>query len=1032
MPFDSIDKGKPAPFMPGVSHVIPNWRVTPAPVPAQTLRKSADAAGDRQQTVAGNGSAIPIIYGQDRVGGQYAGAFIYQSKLHLLVVWGVGEVHSLVSVEMNDEALPGSVTHNFHAGTAGQTVDTMLQSALAALGVAYTDALPYVCYSTFRVPAAAAANGFPTFAAVIKGLKVAATDGGTPAWSDNPVYCAADFVTSTRYGMGLTVDWATVATAAARCDGTIGSPAEKRRTLNLTMATVQPVGAWLDTLRAYCGCILNLEAGVVQFIPDAPLASSFSFTADKIVRDSLRLDKRGTLDVPTVVSVRWTNTGVKPYRDEVVTVYAAGVLDGTTPWRESQVPLPGINRYSQARREAIERINAFTLSDLTCQFTAFDPALKLQVGEVFDVTHPIGLTAKEFRAVSVRDLGFGRYAISGAEYDAAVYSDAVVTQSTTGDTTLPTPGTPPVVTSLVSTEDVYLTGDGLISSRVFITWAAPDYPFTAFYLVEIFEGSTSGPLAFSGHAYNPAFTSPALREGVTYAIGVTVISTTNTAGTRTTTSKALVGKTAPPDDVTGFVCVEAGGKVYAHWNAVVDLDPTITYELRYGSVGVAWSAATYVQKITALGYVIEGIAAGTWDFLIKAYDSYKHASTNATRISSLVVTLDTTAAQLGNKSFATPDLVAMTKYTIAGVDYWATENGDGWGYGCTVTDNATGTFDDASVPASTIFACPTSAANSSWVSEIWDFGAVQAATVAASIVTTSLYGSGVVEIGYAATDSSGPSYSTYTWVTGMSAKVVARFIRLRAKIASNGVLLVTGPVSASATGIVRRESGTVLTINAVPGVLAKLAANYVKAGSIQVTPQYAGGGTGMQATYDRVLVSPESGLMLQFDLSASGNVYQTFSDVDLLTGTGDLLKYDLFLPPGTIDLAATINVRVTYSDASTQDLSATWVAGTWVSVSAALTNAKTITSMQFRFVSTVAGAHYALIRDVRVTTSGGTLRTTYYASTPAEPTSNATLSSSNATNIKMGPANSFLVYSFDGATGAQTAGVTCSYTFEGT
>jgi len=28
-----------------VTHVIPNWRVTPSPVPAQTLRKSSDTAG---------------------------------------------------------------------------------------------------------------------------------------------------------------------------------------------------------------------------------------------------------------------------------------------------------------------------------------------------------------------------------------------------------------------------------------------------------------------------------------------------------------------------------------------------------------------------------------------------------------------------------------------------------------------------------------------------------------------------------------------------------------------------------------------------------------------------------------------------------------------------------------------------------------------------------------------------------------------------------------------------------------------------
>jgi hypothetical protein len=69
----------------------------------------------------------------------------------------------------------------------------------------------------------------------------------------------------------------------------------------------------------------------------------------------------------------------------------------------------------------------------------------------------------------------------------------------------------------------------------------------------------------------------------------------------------MVGKVGTlPGNVPSFDATEAGGKVYARWGAATDLD-TLDYELRYGAVGVAWDSATYIQRIAALAYTIEGM-----------------------------------------------------------------------------------------------------------------------------------------------------------------------------------------------------------------------------------------------------------------------------------------------------------------------------------------------------------------------------------------------------------------------------------------
>jgi len=661
------------------NHVIPSVTLSPNLTPRTVLADSSTPAADRQQTVAGENVNARIIYGRDRVGGQIAGVMTVGPNLYLLAVWAYGECDAIETVEMWDATLPSGVSVTHHLGTQSQTYDSTLRTACASQSPAITygsltdatiDALRGWCYSVFVIPDSVA-NGFPSVTATIRGRKVALTSGGTPTWTDNPAYCLADFIENTDYGMGRAVDWTSVAAVASACDAMIGSPSEKRRTIGLSLINVQDVGSWLQTLRAYAGCMIHQEAGTYVLIPRATASSEFSFDKTNVVEDSLTLTKTGIQAIPTVVTVNYTDTTVKPWRDVPATIYAAGVLAGTTPRRVSQVSMPGVNRFTQAIREATERINGLTLCDLTCQFTAFDLALKLQYGRVFDLTHPIGLTAKLFRCTGINDLGGGRYQINGMEYDPAEYSDIVVSTPTYADTTLPQPGAPPVITGLTLAEESYRTNDGWWNSRIKATWTDPGYPYTLYYIIEVY--AADGTRAASGTSQIEAFTTQALQEKITYTVHVRIATPSGGVGPDASTSVFLVGKPSVPSDPLTFYGYSIGGVSHFNWTPSNDFDLR-AHELRWGSTGGSWSTATLLDFVATptVTYDTTALPVGPWRVWLKARDSVRNASypngqesANALYVD-VVVTLSPTVYAADDIFASMGSLVNMVAYGPTG------------------------------------------------------------------------------------------------------------------------------------------------------------------------------------------------------------------------------------------------------------------------------------------------------------------------------------------------------------------------------
>jgi hypothetical protein len=259
-----------------------------------------------------------------------------------------------------------------------------------------------------------------------------------------------------RYGCNKAVDWDSVIPAANANDELVAS--EKRRTLNVSFMDVLSAKDVADTLSTYASCWRRPGVNGIKLMADRPSASvaSYSHAAGQI--HSIKLSKKDAGNLPTVVEVRYTNRDTTPWKDDTVVVELAGV-DVTIPRRMTPLPLPGVHRASQARREGIERLNKLRLGDLNASLTVFDQGVAHEVGDVITVTYPaVGLTnPKLFRIIDDPEYSNGLWRLTLVEYDPGSYSDDVTVIPTYPDTGLANPGVPPSTV----TGFAYSFGDGI-------------------------------------------------------------------------------------------------------------------------------------------------------------------------------------------------------------------------------------------------------------------------------------------------------------------------------------------------------------------------------------------------------------------------------------------------------------------------------------------------------------------------------------------------------------------------------------------
>ena len=635
----------------------------------------------------------------------------------------------------------------------------------------------------------------------------------------------------------------------------------------------------------------------------------YSFNNTNILDGSVKYRKRGVLGIPTVVQLGYTDMSNKPWREAYATVDESGLYGNKV--RISKVSMPGITRYSQAEREAWERLHT-NLNDLTVTFTALDDALNINLGDGIIMHHEVNEVRytdlfKPYRVTGIRHKEWGKWDVTALEYDPQGYATTAGPTQTFTETNLPPITNPVAPASLNVVEEVFQNDTGVWTSRLRVTWAQPDYPYTSSYKIEVIRVSptpqklmetsmvvnrvngdglieyvtSSGLNLLQEYIDGEPLIPPGSTTYPTYRIKVYTISVLGKASeTPVEVEYEMQGKKLRPGNVPAIRGFEASGKVYLSWDKAVDLD-IWRYHLKHAdktavesySTEVQWEMATTIDYIDALTYIATNIPIGDRRFLIKAVDSLTQESLDAVYVD-IYVDRDDNAFIVGEisvtaNSTACTNCSSYTRRPNPNVS-WITDFGGTWD-------------DDGDVLTAPIagdalqyVVIPSTHADgiSEWVSNIADFGAATSGTsttyYTGNLVVTANLRSLVGTVNYfieASTD-----LTTWTTAVGTSANMTARYVRFRVRSGQydgtsstsdttsafyidNSILIrfdvVAREESGSVTTTAYTETSGTTTTTATYG-LVELTRQYAKVKSIQLTLVNAGGF--YIPTYEDVLV----------------------------------------------------------------------------------------------------------------------------------------------------------------------------------
>lgn len=474
----------------------------------KALRGYSSLSG-RTVTVRDPVAARQIIYGQAKVGGVilFAGASGTNNEyLNLAIALAGHEVEEIGDVYFDDElALTGggSSASGRFAGYAeiykklggdSQTVETNLQTEMTA-GVWTNDhrlrGIAYIYVRLKHNPDIFAA-GVPNITAIVKGKKVYDPRTTLTVWSANSALCLRDFLTDTRYGLGMAsgeIDDTECIAAANVCDEDVGLDAggtEDRYRTNGVALSSETASEIIDRLTGAMAGSLFYVGGKWVMRAGAHPTPTLTFTED---------DLRGGIEIQTKDSRRDTCNRVRgtyisaannwqPADFPPVVNATYKTEDGEEDlWRD--IVLPFTTSDTAAQRIAkieLERAR----QDITVIFPAKLTALTCQCGDVVQLTIArYGWSAKLFEVVEsslvISPEGEIGVDLTLRETASGVWdwSAEETTVDLAPNTNLPDPYTVPAPTGLTLTSSgmALAQPDGTILNRLKVSWTAPARSF---------------------------------------------------------------------------------------------------------------------------------------------------------------------------------------------------------------------------------------------------------------------------------------------------------------------------------------------------------------------------------------------------------------------------------------------------------------------------------------------------------------------------------------------------------------------------
>jgi len=616
----------------------------------------------RGRTVMAKQAISPrdVVYGQVKK----SGAIVFlettndNQDLHVAVTLAGHEINAIKDVFFNEAKVrdadlsdgvevsaDSGTTPNYsstasitaHFGASNQVADANLVSRTSFTNNHRLRGIAYI-YSQLQYDQDVYANGLPNISAVIEGKKVYDPRTETTSYSNNAALCVRDYISNSTYGLGATdseIDEDSFIAAANICDedvSVLGGGTEKRYTMNGVIDTSKQPREILNDMLTSCGGSVFYSNGQWKIKVGAYVTPTETIDNDDLrgpisiqTRNSGRDQFNAVKGIFVSPSNNWQPTDFPEMTSSQFEFEDGGdrkYLDLTLPFTTS------VSAAQRLAKQVLFRAREQIVVTLPCKMTAF----QYEVGDTVMVTNErFGWDQKVFEVISWnfvvdgQELGID---LQIKETSAGIYAwdEAVDEKSFTfNNTSLPNPFDilPP---GLSLSDEVRVLNEEAVS--VLIANVTTSSTFVTGFEV---EARKSGDIEYVnlGQASGNRFELLNVEDDAVYEVRARAINSFGARSAFRTTSHQIIGKTAPPEDVTEFSGNVVAGSLVLNWNPVGDLDLS-HYLLRYASAtsDVTYqNATTLVEKIPRPGNSIV-VPARTGTYFLKAIDKLGNRSIN--------------------------------------------------------------------------------------------------------------------------------------------------------------------------------------------------------------------------------------------------------------------------------------------------------------------------------------------------------------------------------------------------------------------
>ena len=693
---------------------------------------------------------IPIIYGTRKVGGNVV--FLQTSGtdnefLYMAIVLSEGEIHDISSIHVNDNAVTfdGDLADNVqrgvhssdtdfrgnlddgtteslitvepHFGSDTQTASSLLSEVNNWNSSHTLSGLAYIALKFKWNPEKF--GSLPTVQATVNGRKVynpnldGTVTGGSGShrkdtsttweFSSNPILHLLDYLRNDRFGMGIPdsyfdsnfADWQT---ASDVCDTTIAFTFGSSEPLMSSNTVVDTSVKAIDNVKNFVRgsrSYLNFAGGKYNILVETTGSASITLTEDNII-GGISVQSKNKNSRYNRVIVNFINpfknfqsdTAQFPPTDE--TGLDSADQHETMKTADGGLLLEGRFDFSMLTssfqaQEMAEIILRRSRSSLDISLKADATALDLSIGDIVNITHATpSFSAKPFRVQGMTINADHSVSLQCSEHQDSFY--AVGTQVASPeipDTNLPNPFN--VQAPVVSATDELRSRNEEAIAVLLVNVTATDRFITDFEVQA--KKSTDSVFINLGRGSSAQFELVNVEDNVVYDIRARSVSSVSRSAF-TSISHQVVGKTAPPQDVTNFSVNIIGTEAHLGWTPVTDLDLS-HYRIRHAK---ETSGATYANSIDIADKVSRPantviVPAMTGTYFIKAVDKVGNSSENA--VSTVAIIESIKGLNLVATSTQSPSF-SGTKTNMAVVDnklQLGTAN---------LFDSVAGNFDDAS------------------------------------------------------------------------------------------------------------------------------------------------------------------------------------------------------------------------------------------------------------------------------------------------------------------------------------------------